>query len=160
MKFYLKQKVFSWNDRFTVKDSTGQDVFFVEGKLFSLGKKLHILDHSGQEVLYIQQKVLSWLPEFTLFMHGEEVARVRKELTFLRPRYTINGPDWDVEGNVWAHDYEIREDGELIASISKQWFTWGDSYELDIVDEAHTLLALGIILTIDAVLDAQDNANG
>lgn len=159
MKYYLKQKVFSWKDRFTIKDASGRDVFFVEGELFSWGKKLHITDSEGQEVLFIQQKVFSWLPNFTLFMQGKEVARVRKELTFLRPRYVIDGLDWEVEGNVWAHDYEIREDGQLIASISKQWFSWGDSYELDLVDEAHALLALGIILTIDVVLDAQAAAN-
>ena len=37
MKLYIKQKVFSWADRFTVKDSSGNDRYFVEGELFSWG---------------------------------------------------------------------------------------------------------------------------
>lgn len=158
MKYYMKQKVFSWRDRFTIKDERGQDVFFVEGELFSWGKKLNILDVDGIPVLYIQQNIWNWLPNFTLFMHGQEVATVKKEFTFLKPRYSIHGPDWEVEGNFWEHDYQIWENGTLIATISKEWFTWGDSYELDIEDDAHSMLALGIIVTIDCVIAAQNAA--
>ena len=41
MKLYIKQKVFSWGDKFTVKDVNGEDRYFVEGEIFSWGKKLH-----------------------------------------------------------------------------------------------------------------------
>ena len=30
MKLYIKQKVFSWGDKFTVKDETGRDKYFVQ----------------------------------------------------------------------------------------------------------------------------------
>ena len=59
MKLYIKQKVFSWNDKFTVKTSYGEDKYAVEGELFSLGKKLHVYDMSGREVAFIQQKIFS-----------------------------------------------------------------------------------------------------
>ena len=42
MKLYIKQKVFSWVDRFTVFDETGADKYYVEGEFFSWGKKLHV----------------------------------------------------------------------------------------------------------------------
>ena len=35
MKLYIKQKVFSWVDRFTVFDETGADKYHVEGEFFS-----------------------------------------------------------------------------------------------------------------------------
>lgn len=155
MRYYIKQKVFSWRDRFTIKDSNGQDVYFVESELFSWGKKLYVTDRNGNEVLYIQQNVWNWLPNYSLFMHDQEVATVKKEFTFLRPRYSILGMDWRVEGSVWAHDYEILDDDGLVASISKEWFTWGDSYELDIQDESNALIALGVILIIDCVMAAE-----
>ena len=31
-----------------------------------------------------------------------------------------------------AHDYQITKNGQTIVNISKEWMTWGDSYELDI----------------------------
>ena len=32
MKLYLKQKVFSFRDRFYVKDDAGNDCYYVEGR--------------------------------------------------------------------------------------------------------------------------------
>ena len=42
MKLYIKQKVFSIKDKFTIKDEEGNDKYFVEGKILSLGKKFHV----------------------------------------------------------------------------------------------------------------------
>ena len=42
MKLYIKQKVFSWGDKFTVKDEAGRDSYYVEGEIFTFGRKLHM----------------------------------------------------------------------------------------------------------------------
>ena len=55
MKLCIKQKVFSWVDRFTVFDETGADKYYVEGEFFSWGKKLHVTDRTGRETAFIQQ---------------------------------------------------------------------------------------------------------
>ena len=47
--------------------------------------------------------------------------------------------------------------GREVVSISKEWFTWGDCYALDIADSADEMLALAVVLAIDAV-HAQANA--
>ena len=52
MKLYIKERVFSWGDKFTVKDAYGEDKYIVEGEVFSWGKKLHVYDRSGSEVLF------------------------------------------------------------------------------------------------------------
>ena len=44
MKLCIRQKVFSWVDRFTVFDENGADKYYVEGELFSWGKKLRVTD--------------------------------------------------------------------------------------------------------------------
>ena len=41
-RYYIRQKVFSWRDKFSVKDENGEDVFQVEGEIISLGRKLHM----------------------------------------------------------------------------------------------------------------------
>ena len=56
MKLYMKEKVFSWGDRFTVKDEEGADKYIVEGEVFSWGKKLHVYDISGNEAAFIKQE--------------------------------------------------------------------------------------------------------
>lgn len=83
------------------------------------------------------------------------MATVRKEFNFLKPRYTIDGPSWQVEGSFWEHDYQLVENRKAIADISKEWLTWGDAYALDITNETNTVLALGVIIVIDCVITSQ-----
>ena len=63
MKLYIKERVFSWNDQFTVKDENGWDKYFVEGEFFSFGKKLHLLDIHGREVALIRQQLLTLMQQ-------------------------------------------------------------------------------------------------
>ena len=152
MKLYIKQKVFTWGDKFTVKDINGNDRYYVEGEVFSWGKKLHVYDMNGNEAAFIQQKVFSFLPRYFVYVGDEQVAEIVKEFSFLFPRYSIEGLGWDIEGRFMARDYEITQNGRPIVTISKEWMTWGDSYELDIADPKDEIVALAVVLTIDAVM--------
>ena len=159
MKLYMKEKVFSWGDRFTVKDENGWDKYYVEGEVFSLGKKLHLLNIHNEEVAFIQQKLFTWMPRFTVSVAGRQIAEIRKEFTLFFQRYVIDGLGWEIEGSVWSHEYVIRKNGRIIVQVEKEWFTWGDSYVLDIVDPADELIALAVVLTIDCVAEASRNNN-
>ncbi len=158
MKLYIKEKVFSWGDRFTVKDEAGRDRYIVEGEVFSWGKKLHVYDTQGCEVAFIKQKVWSFPPRFCVFCGGRQIAEIKREFTFLFPKYSVEGLGWKIDGRFMAHDYEIVKDGRKIVAISKEWMTWGDSYELDIADPADEIVALAVVLTIDCVMES-DSAN-
>ena len=152
MKLYIKQKVFSWGDKFTVKDANGQDRYYVEGEVFTFGRKLHVYDMNGSEVAFIKQEVWSWMPRYYVFCGDRQVAEIKREFTFLFPRYSIEGLGWEINGSFMAHDYEITQNGYPIVTISKEWMTWGDSYELDIADPQDEIVALAVVLTIDAVM--------
>ena len=157
MELYIKQKVFSWGDKFTVKDQWGVDRYFVEGEVFSFGKKLHVYDVCGNEVLFIKQEFSLLMPKYVIYSDGREIATFIKEFTFFTPRYVIEGLDWEVEGEFWCHDYEVTRQGETVVSITKEWMTWGDSYVLSIANPMDELFALAVVLTIDCVIDSQNN---
>lgn len=155
MRLYIKQKVFSWKDKFYVKDENGNDRYYIEGELFSLGKKLHIYDMNNNELAFIHQKVLSFLPRFFVYIGGTQVAEIVKEFTLFRNKYRIDGLGWEVNGDFMDHDYEISNNGRPIVIISKEWFTWGDSYLLDIADNVDPINALSVVLAIDCVIEMQ-----
>ena len=159
MKLYIKEKVFSWGDKFTVKDEYGYDKYVVEGEVFSWGKKLHIYDMTGREVAFIKQEVWSFLPRFYVFCGGQQVAEIKKEFTFLFPKYSIEGLGWEIDGSFLAHEYEITKGGRTIVTISKEWMTWGDSYELNIANPADEILALAVVITIDCVMESGSGAS-
>ena len=159
MKLYIKEKVFSWGDKFTVKDEHGYDKYVVEGEVFTWGKKLHIYDMTGREVAFIKQEVWSFLPRYYVFCDGQQVAEIKKEFTFLFPKYSIEGLGWEIDGSFLAHEYEITQRGRSIVTISKEWMTWGDSYELNIANPADEILALAVVITIDCVMESGSGAN-
>lgn len=159
MKLCIKEKVFSWGDKFTVKDEHGRDKYVVEGEVFSWGKKLHVYDMAGREVAFIKQEVWSWLPRYYVFCDDRQVAEIKKEFTFFFSKYSIEGLGWEIDGSFMAHEYQITQSGRQIVSISKEWMTWGDSYELNIANSADEIVALAVVLTIDCVTESNSGAS-
>lgn len=155
MTLYIKQRVFSFRDRFFVKDSYGADRFYVEGEIFSWGRKLHVYTTNGAEVAFIRQKLLSWMPRYQIEIHGRIVCEFVREFAFFKPRYRIEGLSWRLEGDFLAHQYSLSDGWRQIMSLSKKWFTWGDSYELNIADARDELVCLCIALSVDCDLAQQ-----
>ena len=157
MNLYLKQRVFSWCDRYTLYDENGNDRYYVEGEVFSFGKKLHIYDLSGNEIAFVRQKVFSFLPKYYISVGGREVGEVVKEFTVFRQAYTVGGLGWNVEGDFFDHHYQIIGGGRQIATVSKQWFSWGDTYKISIDEGIDLAAALAVVLVIDACIDTQND---
>lgn len=158
MKLYIKQKVFSFKDKFNVYDERGEIKYTAEGEIFTLGKKLHITDINGREVIFIRQRLLTFLPKYEISLMGNEPVEIVKNFTLFRHEYTI--PSWDItiKGDFFAHEYEVMRHGEEIAHLSKEWFTWGDTYAINIADPGDELMALASILVVDCCMEAQNNA--
>ena len=157
MKLCIKQKVFSWADRFNIMDINGSVLFTAAGELFSWGKKLHVYNNQEQEIIFIKQRLWTFLPKYEIYLHGQKIAEVVKEFTFMVPRYTIRMLGWEVAGDFFAHDYTIACGGQHLASMHKEWFTWGDCYVLEIPDSRNTLPAMAVMLAIDCITSDQDN---
>ena len=157
MNLYIKERVFTWGDKFDVCDQNGTPKYYVKGEVFSWGKKLHVYDRFDREVAFIKQEVFTWMPTYKVYVNQNEVAQIRREFSFFRPRYSVNGLGWDVEGSFLEHSYQITKNGRHIVSIDKEWMTWGDTYQLSIADDADEIVALAVVLTIDCVVEQQNN---
>ncbi|MGX7195925.1 LURP-one-related/scramblase family protein [Enterococcus olivae] len=149
-KLYIKQKVFSIGEKFTVIDEHERPHYFVEGSFFQIPKRFSIQDAQGGEIGNITKKVFSLLPKFFLEVDGQEII-LEKEFTFFKAKYSISAQGVRVEGNWWDMDFEVYAYGEQVATISKHWFTWGDSYEVTILDEDLERLIISLVIAIDCV---------
>lgn len=158
MKHYVEQQLFSLKDRFYIQDEFGHEEYYVESDFFSFGKKFHIYDQYQQQVAYISQKVWSFLPKFEIYVENNYIGQIVKELTLFNPRYYLENSDLQVEGNFLAHDYSIYNSQGTIATISKEWWTFGDKYCIDVKEGIQPIIAIAIMLSIDAVLASQNNA--
>jgi len=159
-QLYIKQEVFSLSGKFSVKDAEENEVYFVEGSFMQIPKTFSIMDVAMQEVATITKKTFSFLPTFFVGVHGQETVTIKKEFSFLKARYSIDAAGIEVQGNWWDMDFEVYRLGELIGAVSKKWFTWGDSYQLEILDDEMEPLLVALVVAIDCAKAAQSAAGG
>ena len=112
---------------------------------------LEIYDRFDNHIGTVQERVLTFLPKFLMYINGQEIGEIRKELTFLKPKFTLDCNGWQVEGNLFEWDYTITDAyGAEVAYLSKELLHVTDTYVLDIPDPQNALLVLMIALAIDA----------
>lgn len=148
MKLYIKEKRFSWRDQLLVQDEQNELVYKIKSERISIGDKVHIYDHNEEEILSIEEKKIGFAPKYSIYQNGEKIAAVKQMENLVASDYKIEKVNWKIKGNVEEEDYEIKAGFNKIASFKKKWFSYGDSYVLDIKEEQDALLALGIVIAI------------
>jgi uncharacterized protein YxjI len=160
MRYVLKQKLLSWGDDFYIKDESGRNVYFVDGKAFSFGDQLSFQDLDKKELAYIKQIVFSWGKTYEISRSGQVVAVVKKALFApFHHRFTVDVPgpdDLEAEGNFTDHEYIFRRGDRTVATVSKQWFTWTDTYGIDIAPGEDEVLILASAVVVDQACHPDD----
>ena len=150
-ELYIKQNVFSLSGKFTVKDQQERDVYFVEGSFMQIPKTYSIRNPAKEEVALITKKLFSFLPKFFVEVKGQEVVTITKEFSFFKARYTIDAAGIEVEGNWWDMNFQVYQHGEVVGKVSKEWFTWGDSYKVQVLKEEMETIMIALVVAIDCV---------
>jgi uncharacterized protein YxjI len=149
----MKQKLFAWGKDFTITDETGQGRFFVDGKAFSFCEQLSFQDMNRNELAFIRQKVFAWGPTYEIYRGGSLFAVVKKELfTFFKCRFTVDVPGPDdllAQGNFTDHEYQFSRARGVVAVASMKWFTWADTYGVEIADHEDPVIILASTVVID-----------
>lgn len=150
MKLYFKQRLFSWLDSYDIYDENHETVYKVEGQL-SWGHCLKIFN-SYQHVGTIKEEVLTFLPKCKMYINDEYVGSIKKEFTFFKSRFIVDCNNWQVTGDFFGFEYEVRDqNNHLIMKVSKELFRLTDTYVMDIADKQDALICLMIVLAIDIV---------
>lgn len=153
MRYMMKQKLFSFGNDFTIQDEQGHDRYFVDGKAFSIGDKFSFQDMRGNELVSVEQKLFSFGKCYRIFEKGRQVATVKKQpFTFFRDVFDVedaDAGDLDASGDFLDHEYRFTRDGRPIAYVSKTYFSWTDTYGVEIVEGEDDVLILACTVVID-----------
>jgi uncharacterized protein YxjI len=153
MRYVMRQKLLSLGDDFTIKDGEGRDVFYVDGKVLSIGDKLIFKDGQGNEVARVTERLLSIGGAWEVSRDGQPYATVKKSLfSILHCKFTVDVPgpdDLEARGNLLDHEYAFTRGGQVVAEVSKKWFSWTDSYGVDVAEGEDDVLILACAVVID-----------
>lgn len=155
MRYMMKQKLFSWGDDFTIKNESGKAVFFVDGKAFSIGNKLSFQDMQKNELAFVRQKLLAWGPTYEITRNGALAAVVKKHLfTLFRCKFSVDVPgpdDLEAQGSFLDMEYTFSRAGKGVAQVSKRWFSFADTYGVEINAGEDDVLILASTVIIDMI---------
>lgn len=158
MKLYMQKDTFRWGVPLALKDRSGRTRYTVTSDAYALGKRLHVTDLSGRKAVYIHQVIPSLFPRYQVEVYGRPITEIVKDLSYFRPRCTIEELGWEVLGSLGGQDYEITHHSTVVAACRPQQNAEGDDVlALEFYDRSTDLVALGVILAINCVLAPQES---
>ncbi len=161
-RYKIRQDLISIGDDFWIENGEGKRVFKVDGKVLRIRKTLVFEDLNGKPLCTIKERLLAIRDTMTITApEGEELAVIKKALlTPLRDRWSVNvknGPDLDVQGNIFDHEYAIKQGWNKVAEISKRWFALTDTYGVEIETGQNDILILAVAIAIDMMAHDDDD---
>ena len=149
---YIKQKAFSFGDKYKVFDEKGNVKFFVSSKIFSIHHVKYIYDADNNFVMTIFRKCSGIIPQYFVYDENDEIMET------IIVKFSVN-KDFDVEANK-VNNYSVRGDfyglnlqfyngEEEVVSLSKKLFQFVDSYEIKIYNLSYTKYIVGFVIAFD-----------
>jgi uncharacterized protein YxjI len=158
-RYKLQRKLFAIGEDFWIENDKGEAVFKVDGKALSVRKRFLLEDRDGAELLSVEAKLIAIQPTMKIERLGQLYATVTKALfTLLHQHYTIqveSGPTYEAEGDITNHEYQVRNNGDAVAQISRQWFSVRDAYGVAVTPELDQALMLAAAVCIDEISERQ-----
>ena len=157
--YLIRERFFRLGEDSDITDDQGRPAFRVDGKVLSLRDRLIIRDPDGREVAQVHRKLAALRPTYKVTVGGEEAAEVRKRLfTPFVDRFTIDVPgpdDLEMTGDLFDHEFTIRRGDQVVATVSKRWFSVRDTYAVDVAPGQDDLLLLASVLALDLAEDQE-----
>ena len=157
--YLIRERFFRLGEDSEITDEQGRPVFQVDGKVLTLHDRLIVRDPEGREVAQVHRKLAALRPTYRVTIGSEEAAEVRKRLfTPFGDRFTIDVPgpdDLEMAGDLFDHEFTIRRGDQVVATISKRWFSMRDTYAVDVAAGQDDLLLLASVLALDLAEDQE-----
>lgn len=151
MKYLIKQKVFSFSDTYTIYNEKEQPAFLAKFKILSLSNKFYLSTVQGEIIYETDKKIFSFLPEFYIKKYNQLYGTLKKELTFFKPKFNLVSEygNYNLEGDFFHYNFNFYKNGNIIADINKKFFSFRDSYGVDISEEEDHAFILTNVIILD-----------
>ena len=150
---FVKQKVMTVTDEFTVLDEKKTPKYFVKGNLMGK-KKLSVFsdEKRKKEIAEIKERHSLENTVYDIHIHGKKVATMKAEKSKTKPEFKVTGLHWEIKGTLFDDNFKITKMLETIATIHKEKMSLGDSYKVKISKDDNDLAVIALVLAIDAAL--------
>jgi uncharacterized protein YxjI len=158
-RYRLCQKIVSIGRNFWIENEEGEQVYKIDGSAVRLRRTYTFKDAHGKTLAKIVKSVLTLKESMEVSgPGGEQLAVVKKDLfTPLKEHFIVNiknGPDLEIHGNLFDHEYTIGDNQYQVAQVSKKWLDVRDSYSVLIEPDQDDVILLAVVVCIDEMTHA------
>lgn len=152
MKFYMKQKILSIKDKYSICTEDETPVYWVEGNLIGLSFKVQTA--AGDDIYTIKKKMVAIMPEYSVLEGKKEIGHIKKKMKLTRPEITgeVYGESLTIKGDMSGYHFSIMLNGMVVGNVDTERLTWGDCYSIEVLDERMTDLIVTIAVICDNTL--------
>lgn len=151
--YQLRRQLLSIGEDFWVKNAQGENVFKLDGKVLTLTQTFALQDVNGNELVRMKAEFLTLRPTMDIERGGRVLATVKKAfINVLGQRFSIaiaGDGELEAAGDILNHEFQITRNGQVVATISKQWFAAEFMYGIAIAPGQDDVLLLCIAIAID-----------
>lgn len=155
----LKNKMASIGGSSEVTNADNVVLFKVKGKVFSFSKEKNVYNESGDKIFTIKNKLFTIIHSASIFDgNGYKIATLRE--SFGGFRSVEDCADVYEIKRVKGLVYELYKNGDIFATVKKQYFKLVDTLVINVIDEELMGEAVAFAVCIDNVQDKrQDSQN-
>ena len=153
--YQLKEKSWTFRDTYEIKDPSGNTAYKIKGKLFSRTNKFTFQEPNGKTLLIIKKRWLAFKPKYKIIRNGDTLAVLEKKRSLWSPQFKLDLPgknDYFIKGEFWKREYEFEHNGKTVAEVSKNFWSWSDTFGVKIIDAADHELILATVVAMDLIL--------
>jgi len=156
--YQLRRQIFSIGEDFWVQNTEGENVYKVDGKVLVLTQTFALQDANGNELARMQKEMLTLRKTMDVERDGQVVAVVKKAFfNILSQHFDIDvagSGTLEAQGDILNHEFQITGGGQVVASVSRQWFVGDMFYGVAVAPGQDDVLLLCIAICIDEMSES------
>ena len=156
--YQLQRQLLAIGEDFWIENAAGEKVYRLDGKVLTLTQTFALEDVNGNELARMHAEMLTLRRTMDVERGGQVVATVRKALfNILSQRFTIDiagDGELDAQGDILNHEFEISNQGQVLATVSKHWFVAELMYGIAIAPGQDEVLMLCIAIAVDEMSES------
>ena len=156
--YRLRRQLLAFGEDFWVQNAQGENVYRLDGKVMALTQTFALEDVNGDELARMRAEMLTLRRTMDVERGGQVVATVRKAFfNVLSQRFDVDvagGGKLQAQGDITNHEFQVTKDGEVVATVSKQWFVAELMYGIAIAPGQDDVLMLCIAIAVDEMSES------
>ena len=161
-RLYAKQKVLKLEDHYAVTDESEAPVYYIDQNLKFFGYDVRVSDKDKNPLFSVDQELMHLMPTYHVRFENSDVMDIKARFALFKKKIdiTYKGSDLRLEGDIFSWDFRILDASDReVAAIQRKLFTWGDTFVIDVLDEAYADVAVAMMIVMDHIIDMEQNSH-